>query len=81
MMNTMDIAVQMCRESIIRERAAIKCPNCGESYYQYYGSTSTNLDYIPVYKDGILLNKDPNKTTKHYQCLNCGEEFSRTTQY
>lgn len=53
----------------------IKCPLCGESHYQYLYSTSTCLHWTPVYKDGVLVNENPNKTTNHYHCLNCNRSF------
>lgn len=56
----------------------VKCPHCGENYYQYLYSTSTCLYYTPVYKDGVCISKNPNKTTNHYRCLNCGKDFSYT---
>lgn len=52
-----------------------KCPLCGESHYQYIYSTSTCLHWTPVYKDGVLINKNPNKTTNHCHCLNCDRDF------
>ena len=59
----------------------VKCPHCGESYYQYLYSTSTCLHWTPVYKDGVLINKNPNKTNNHCHCLNCDKDFSYQDQY
>jgi len=56
----------------------IKCPHCGDSYYQYLHSTSTLMGWTPIYKDGVQVNKNPNKITKHFRCLNCGNNFSHT---
>lgn len=56
----------------------IKCPHCRDSYYQYLYSTSTLMGWSPIYKDGVLINKNPNKTTEHFRCLNCGNNFSHT---
>lgn len=53
-----------------------KCPHCGYSYYQHLYSTSTLVNYVPVYKDGVLINNNPNKTTNYCRCLNCGKDFS-----
>lgn len=54
----------------------INCPHCGKSYYQQLYKTSTCLGWIPVYKNGKLINKDPNKTTVTCHCLECEEDFS-----
>lgn len=58
-----------------------KCPHCGESYYSVLYSTSTCLHYTPVYKDGVLISKNPNKTTNHCKCLNCSKKFSYQSQH
>ncbi len=52
------------------------CPNCHESYYAVRYSTTTCLGWTPIYKDGVLMNSDPNKTTNHCHCLNCGKDFT-----
>ena len=52
-----------------------KCPHCGESYYTELYSTSTAVYYPPIYKDGVNINPDMNKSTTHYECLNCQKEF------
>ena len=52
------------------------CPNCKKSYYRVDGSDITAMYYVPVYKDGILISKDPNITTIHCTCLECGTKFS-----
>ena len=54
----------------------IKCPKCGESYYQELYSSCTCVYYPPIYKDGVNINPDRNKTTTHCKCINCGENFS-----
>lgn len=54
------------------------CPHCGESYYmQNYGMT-TSVYYPPIYKDGVNINPNRNKTTFNCTCMNCGKEFSFT---
>ena len=55
-----------------------KCPKCEESYYRILYSMSTALGWCPVYKNGKIINKNPNKITNQCQCLNCGEMFSFT---
>ena len=53
-----------------------KCPYCGKNYYRELYSTSTCLYCSPVYKDGKLINNEPNTTTTHCHCLNCNKDFS-----
>ena len=54
------------------------CPHCGASYYMENYSTTTAMYYPPIYKDGVNINPDRNKTTTHCTCMNCGKEFSFT---
>lgn len=54
----------------------IKCPNCGESYYQENYSTTTCMGWTPIYKNGVLINENPNTTTTYCTCCNCGKPFS-----
>lgn len=54
----------------------IKCPHCGESYYQENYSTTTALYWAPIFKNGVLINENPNTTTTHCTCCNCGKSFS-----
>lgn len=54
----------------------IKCPNCGESYYQEKYSVTTCMYSPAVFKDGKLISKDPNYTTTQCHCLNCGADFA-----
>ena len=54
----------------------IKCPHCGESYYAEKYSVSTVLGWTPVYRNGKLINENPNITTTHCTCLNCHKDFS-----
>ena len=58
------------------EEKLIRCPHCGESYYQINFGYSTLVHYIPIYKDGVNINPDRNLITTYYTCLNCGKEFS-----
>ena len=53
----------------------IKCPKCGETYYAIQCVTRTALYWEPIYKDGKIINSDPNTTTFSCRCLNCGHEF------
>ena len=52
------------------------CPHCKKSYYEVSYCTKTCLGWSPVYKDGVLMNSDPNTITVHCRCLNCGESFT-----
>jgi hypothetical protein len=54
------------------------CPKCGKSHYAYLYSTKTLLAWTPIYKDGKLVNKDPNTTTHHLKCQECGRQFTTT---
>lgn len=54
----------------------IKCPNCGESYYQVKYSTTTAVYYPSIYKNGININPDRNSETVYCDCLNCNYTFS-----
>lgn len=55
-----------------------RCPHCGESYYAENNMTSTCVYYQPIWKDGVNINPDRNKTTVHCTCMSCGKEFSYT---
>lgn len=57
-----------------------KCPYCGESYYAENYSTTTAMGWIPIYKNGVLINDNPNITTTHCTCRNCGKSFSYTNK-
>ena len=57
----------------------IKCPHCNESYYAERYSTSTCVGWTPIYKDGVLINENPNTTTVSCYCLNCGKDFTYKT--
>jgi 5-methylcytosine-specific restriction endonuclease McrA len=54
------------------------CPKCGKSHYAYLYGTRTLLGWTPIYKDGKLVNKDPNRTTHHLKCQECGHQWSTT---
>ena len=54
----------------------IKCPHCGESYYMENGSMSTAMYFVPIYKDGVNINPDRNKTTTYCTCMACGKDFT-----
>ena len=54
------------------------CPKCGKSHYAYLYGTRTLLGWTPIYKDGKLVNKDPNTTTHHLECQACGHQFTTT---
>jgi len=56
----------------------IKCPHCGASYYSVNYRVTTCIGWTPVYKDGVQVNKNPNKVSVNCTCCNCGKEFSYT---
>lgn len=56
------------------------CPYCGESYYAENYSTTTAMYWAPIYKNGVLMNENPNTTTTHCTCCNCGNSFSYTNK-
>lgn len=56
------------------------CPKCGKSHFQYLYSTRTLLAWTPVYKDGKLVNKDPNTTTNYLKCNECGHKWKTTEE-
>lgn len=58
----------------------IKCPYCGESYYAENYTTSTLMWWTPIYKDGVLINDNPNSSTVHCTCINCHKDFSYNTK-
>lgn len=67
-----------CTYHPVEELHSARCPHCGESYYMENYSTTTAMYYPPIYKDGVNINPDRNKTTTHCTCMNCGKEFSFT---
>lgn len=58
----------------------VKCPNCGHSYFKELYSTCTAMYFPPVYKDGVNINPDMNKTTVSCRCINCNKDFSYQIQ-
>lgn len=52
------------------------CPHCGKSdYYEQY-SMATTIYSPPHYKNGILIDDDPNYYTTYCRCAACGKEFT-----
>lgn len=54
------------------------CPHCGESYYMENNRRTTCVYYPPIWKDGVNINTDRNKSTVSCTCMNCGKDFSYT---
>ena len=54
----------------------IRCPECGQSYYQENYKISSALYCPTVYKDGKIVSNDHNKSTTACTCLNCGKAFN-----
>ena len=64
--------------TVTKTKSTHCCPHCGESYYMENHSECTAVYYQPIYKDGVNINPDRNKTTTHCTCMNCGKSFSFT---
>lgn len=58
----------------------IRCPYCDESYYQELYTTTTCLYSPKIYKNGELISKCLNTVRKVCSCLNCGKDFSYTSE-
>ncbi len=54
------------------------CPHCGDSYYMENYGITTAVYYPPIYKDGVNINPDRNKTSVNCTCMNCHKDFSFT---
>ena len=59
----------------------IKCPNCEKSHYVEHYSTTTALGWVQEYKNGELVNSNPNVSTTYCTCCECGHDFFYTEQY
>lgn len=54
------------------------CPKCGKSHYSTGPSFTTSLYYPPIYKDGININPNQNKSTITMHCMECGNNWVDT---
>ena len=61
---------------VVKPFQNVRCPHCGENYYQENYTTTTAVYYPPIYKDGVNINPDRNQSTTFCTCLNCGKEFT-----
>ena len=61
-------------------RKNVKCPYCNESYFKELSVTRQAAYYPPIYKDGININPDKNKTFTRCHCMNCGKDFTYITK-
>lgn len=59
----------------------MKCPKCGAEHYREDGSISTLLGTYTEYKDGKIIQRNPNITKAQLTCLECGEHFEVVTHY
>lgn len=50
----------------------IKCPKCGEKYFEVGSSYCTAVYYPIIIKDGVNINPDRNKSVTTYTCCECG---------
>lgn len=57
----------------------IKCPYCGESYFGVGPTFTTAVYYPPIYKNGVNINPDQNKSITKYECLKCGRFWEEET--
>ena len=57
----------------------IVCPHCHVSHYNVLYETTTAIAWTPIYKDGVLQNKNPNVVTTYCHCLNCDKDFTHTS--
>ena len=71
-----DACGNSCLESKITPGGNVKCPHCGDSYYMEGPNITTCVYYPPIWKDGVNVNPDRNKTTTHCTCMSCGKEFT-----
>ena len=89
-MNLFDEIMQCLNEALAYEQSkktwptkdvdmTICCPHCGVSYYQEHYSTTTAIAWTPIYKDGVLQNKNPNVMTTYCHCLHCDKDFTYTS--
>ncbi len=53
----------------------MKCPKCGAEHYRIDYSSSTLMHTYTEYNNGKFIHHDPNFTTDHVTCLECGEHF------
>ena len=76
--NIREIVQQEIERALRKEikLSEVTCPHCYHSYYEELYSACTLIAWAPIYKDGVLMNRNPNKTTTHCRCLNCGENFT-----
>ena len=56
----------------------IECPNCGSAHYVEHYVTTTAMAWEPEYKDGVLVNKNPNTFTAYCTCCECNHDFYYT---
>lgn len=67
----------------MRENQPIRCPNCQSQARTELFSTSTLLNWEKGYYDeegNYHMNPNPNTTTTHWNCSQCGEKYASYTQ-
>lgn len=74
--NIDEIKAVNCVYHPVEELHSARCPHCGESYYMETHSMITAVYYPPIYKNGVNINPDRNKSTTYCACMNCGKDFS-----
>ena len=69
----------MCMKTEANPWSDKKCPHCGESYYTPGASYTTAVYYPPIYKNGVNINPDRNRSTTTYHCCACGKDWTEET--
>ena len=62
------------------KKEMVRCPYCGDSYYQELYSTTVCVYSPAIYKNGELISKTPNTLRTVCRCLSCSKEFSYTNK-
>lgn len=75
------VIFMLCVATILSYSLAISyenmwhCPKCGDSHYTDWGYITTDMLWQPTYKDGEIVNGNPNIITYNRQCLGCNTMF------
>ena len=65
----------------VEELHSAKCPHCGKSYYTENYTTTTCMYFPPIYRNGVNINSDRNKSTTHCTCMSCGKKNLISKRY
>lgn len=65
----------------MNQNRPIRCPNCGSQARMEWMSTSTLLAYTRSFDEsGKETTVDPNTSTTHWTCSDCGENYVSYSQ-